>query len=400
MKKYFLTIISLLCLTGCNLTNQADYNNMDSFSGFNTFSDDAAKRLPDMPQTPFFAVFNNAYKGLFEENEAIGRQDPVNADKYYLSSIASAKETLDIAVYDIDDPGAVAAFIDAHKRGVKVRIITDNDNLKDKENELLPRTAIEDLKAAGIPVKDDKRSPFMHHKFMIIDNKTVQTGSLNLTTTSLYQHNNNIIFVNSTQLAANYSAEFNRMFDKGLFGPNPHEIPYPEININGISITTHFSPGGDTKASIIKELQKASKNIKVLPFSFTDKDMANVMIEKSKAGVKIDAIFDACMVDQFSAYNIFKANGIFVRRDGNQALMHHKVMIIDDETVITGSFNYSKNAEDNNNENTLIIKSKELANTYNKEFARLKYASITNINLPPYDHPACNHKSVGTRSVE
>jgi phosphatidylserine/phosphatidylglycerophosphate/cardiolipin synthase-like enzyme len=389
MKKYFLAVISILCLAACNVGNQSYYN-INGFSEDNHLETTGSK-LPDVPQTTFFAGFNNAYKGLAEENEAIGRKDPLNSDKYFYSAIASAKETIDAAYFDIDDQDAVNAFIDSFKRGVKIRIVTDTDNLTDKENELMPRSAIEQLKAAGIPVKDDKRSPFMHDKFSIIDNKTVITGSTNLTTNSLYQHNNNILIVNSEELAENYNAEFKRMFEQGLYGPNPHQIPFPSININGATITTHFSPGGDTKASILAALQKSHKNIRVLAFSFTDKDIANLLIQKKQSGVNVQAIFDACMIDQYSVFNTLKQSGIFVRRDGNQALMHHKVMTIDDQTVITGSFNFSKNAESNNNENTLIITSPELAQKYNQEFAQVKNAAMTNTNLPPYDNPACNN---------
>ena len=69
--------------------------------------------------------------------------------------------------------------------------------------------------------------------------------------------------------------------------------------------------------------------------------------------------------------------------------MHEKTIIIDDQIVITGSFNFSNSAEHNNNENTLIIKSDEIAGTYNKEYEKLKFAALNNKNLPPYDHPAC-----------
>ena len=77
--------------------------------------------------------------------------------------------------------------------------------------------------------------------------------------------------------------------------------------------------------------------------------------------------------------------------DGNQALLHHKVIILDDKTVITGSFNFSKNAELNNDENTVIIKSPAVAKLYLDEYARVKQAATNNKNIPPYDHPACKH---------
>ncbi|MEK7434947.1 MAG: phospholipase D-like domain-containing protein, partial [Cyanobacteriota bacterium] len=70
---------------------------------------------------------------------------------------------------------------------------------------------------------------------------------------------------------------------------------------------------------------------------------------------------------------------------------HSKTMIIDDKVVINGSFNFSKNAELNNNEDTLIITSSSFAQNFLKEYARIKDMAIKNTDIPPYDHPACSH---------
>ena len=75
--------------------------------------------------------------------------------------------------------------------------------------------------------------------------------------------------------------------------------------------------------------------------------------------------------------------------DGNQALMHSKVFIIDRQLVITGSYNFSKAAENRNNENTLLINSRKVAGFYEQEYNRLKKASLQN-TPPPYDNRACS----------
>lgn len=338
---------------------------------------------------PLTVSFNNAYKGLADENDKIGRSYDKNPDKYFIPLIDSAKKTIDGAFYDIGDPEVVNAFIRAHKRGVKVRLITDDANLKDKDDPTLPRQSIITLKEAGVTVKDDKRSQLMHHKFMVVDNTTVWTGSWNLTTSSMFQHNNNCLMIRSEKLAENFNAEFKRMYEDNMFGPNSHNMPYSEVIVSNSSIKTYFSPGGGTTQAIINELQKATKSIKFMAFSMTDKDISLVLQDKKKQGLKVEGVFDNCLIPQYSIYWDLRKSNILSLRDGNQALMHHKVMIIDDQTVITGSFNFSKSADQQNNENCLIIKSENIAKLYNSEYLRIRSAAFNNKDLPPYDHPAC-----------
>jgi len=344
----------------------------------------------NLPTEPVFALFNNAYKMLYEENEAIAKKDPNSPDKYFSRFIESASKTLEVSFFDIDDSGAVSDIISAQKRGVKVRVVTDSDNLRDKENPLKPRKAIEALKSAGIPVKDDQRSAFMHHKFMIADGERVWVSSMNPTGSSMYHHNNNTVIVSSALLAQNYQAEFNRNFG-GEFGGKPAQVINPLIEVGGATIKTYFSPRGGTKAAIIEELKKAQKSIRFLAFSFTEKDTGNLMIQKKNEGLKVEGIFDACLIDRYSMYYPFRENKIFVLRDGNQALLHNKTIIIDEETVITGSYNFSKSAEESNNEDVIIIKSPTLAKQFTDEFSRLKTAALSHKDIPAYDHPACNH---------
>lgn len=395
MKKLILSTLSLISLLSCSAV-QNDNLLIANTDSINTFS---KNRLPDFP-SPVFAVFNNAYKVLATENNQIGKNDPNNTDKYFFKAMESAQKTLDVAFYDIDDAAAVEMLLDANKRGVKVRVVTETDNLKDKKDETLPRKAIEDLKAAGIEIRDDKRGGFMHHKFMIVDGKAVWGGSMNPTTTSMYEHNNNCFYVQSVELAENYAVEFNRLFEKNNFGFVNVTVPHPVVNVGGAEIKVFFSPKGGTQSAILAELNKATKSIKFMAFSFTEKNMGKILLDKKAKGLAVEGVFDSCLVDKYSNYSSFRTNKIPAYKDGNQALLHHKTMIIDDETVITGSYNFSNSAENSNNEDTIIIKSRELADLYNKEYARIKYAAINNKDIPPYDHPACNHRSNESIEVE
>jgi phosphatidylserine/phosphatidylglycerophosphate/cardiolipin synthase-like enzyme len=345
----------------------------------------------DADKGPIKITFNNAYRMLYEENDKIGRADPKNPDKYLLRLINSAQATLDGAFYDIDDPGITGAFIAAKNRGVKVRIFTDTDNMVDAENPALPRKQIVELRNAGIEVKEDHRSGIMHQKFLVVDNQTVWTGSMNLTSTSLYQHNNNSLLINSPQLAADYNAEFSRMFEQNILGPNPHEMPFPQVKVGNAQIRLFFSPKGGAQAAIMAELVAAKKSIRFMSFSLTGPALKDLILAKQKAGLKIDGVMDECLSrGQYSLLKPFKAAGLPFYRDGNQALLHHKVIIIDDQIVVTGSANFSDSAENSNNENTLIIKSSPaVVSAYNQEFGRVKNAAVTHTNIPWYDNPAC-----------
>jgi phosphatidylserine/phosphatidylglycerophosphate/cardiolipin synthase-like enzyme len=388
LKSISISLVSLSTLFACSNANNLLLDNQNLYTENLIQSSSTATT-----NLPLWVMFNNAYKITTEENEAIGRASKNNPEKYFLGLIKSAKSYINGAFYDIDDPEATQAFIDAHKRGVKVRLITDTDNLVSKEDSSQPRKAVMDLKASGIQVIDDKRGGLMHHKFMVVDDNKVWTGSWNLTTSSMFHHNNNTLLITSKELAANFNAEFERMFSKNMFGPNPHDIPFKEVKVDDATISLYFSPRGGAQEAVLNELKKAQKSIKFMTFSLTDKDVQDIILDKKKQGLKVEGIFDDCMArNPYSLYRPFKQNGIYSLRDGNQALLHHKVIIIDDQTVITGSFNYSKNAEESNNENTLIIKSPKIVRFYNQEYGRIKYAALNNKNIPEYDHPACGGK--------
>lgn len=343
---------------------------------------------------PATIAFNNAYKMLFSENEPLGRKDPKNPDKYLFSLIDSATQTIDAAFYDIDDPQAADAFVRAAKKGVKVRIMTDSDNMKDDVDPTLPRKAIETMRTAGIEIKEDKRSAIMHQKFMIVDGKEILTGSMNLTTTSMYQHNNNILVFKSPELSTTYTEEFNRMFVEGKLGPNKRTVSFPKSTVGDAEVSVFFSPKGGAKDAVMAELGKAQKSIKFMTFSLTGAELQTLLLDKKKAGLNVEGVMDECLSrGAYSLLRPLKNAGMYVLRDGNQALLHHKVFIVDDETVITGSSNYSDSAENSNNENTVIVKSKTIASLYAKEYSRVKYAAQTHKNVPDYDNPACGSQS-------
>ena len=181
------------------------------------------------------------------------------------------------------------------------------------------------------------------------------------------------------------------MFVHGNFGTdtdnaNPlDDHPTPKtVKVGSAEITTYFSPSkaaqGGAKAAILAELAKAQKSIQFLAFSYTDDEIGAAMLSKAQAGVKVEGVFEksqaASRYSEYKTLNDAEAatNGnIDVRIDSNPALMHHKVIIVDDQTLIMGSFNFSASAQSDNDENMLVIKNApELVAKYKEEFARVQ----------------------------
>lgn len=348
---------------------------------------------PTLKAPPSFQIlFNNAYETLAEDNEAIGLADPNSPRRAFVALAAAATQSISACFFDIDDTEAVDALVAARRRKVRVRVVTDTDNLTDKQVAGRPRYAIERLKRAGITVRDDLRSPFMHHKFMVVDGRTVWFGSLNPTRTSFLHHNNNVVIVQSPRLASLFNYEFNDLFDEGRFG-GPRNLDRPNfVRVGSVGMGVYFSPRGGARDALLREVSRAANSIRFMAFSFSDSELGQTMIERQSAGISVEGVFDDCQAVGPSMFDVLREAGVPVFRDGNQALMHHKVIIIDDETVIAGSYNYSMNADRSNNEALVIMRSKSIAAVFNEEYARIKEAAVTHRDIPPYDHPACRRR--------
>lgn len=125
------------------------------------------------------------------------------------------------------------------------------------------------------------------------------------------------------------------------------------------------------------ELNKARSEILVQAYSFTSKPIAKALVDAHKRGVHTEIILDKSNIkDKYSAADFTSHMGIPTYIDYSvPGIAHNKIMIIDREVVVTGSFNFSRAAEENNAENLLIIRSKELAKEYLENWERHKGGS-------------------------
>jgi phosphatidylserine/phosphatidylglycerophosphate/cardiolipin synthase-like enzyme len=293
-----------------------------------------------------------------------------------VESINSARVSVDVAAYSLTLNSVRSALIDAHNRGVTVRMVMESDNMDGSD--------VRKLMDAGVPIVGDGQAGLMHDKFMVIDRSEVWTGSMNFTDSGAYKDDNNLIHIRSQDLAQNYTTEFDEMFTDRLFGPNLRaDTPHPEIVIDDTRIETLFSPD-DTPGVRLGQLIKAAReSIYFLAYSFTSDDLGQALIQQSQAGVKVSGVMEADQVkaNQGTEYDPLSQAGIDVRLDGNPDEMHHKVFIIDGEIVVLGSYNFSASAETSNDENMLIIYSPDLAGQFLQEFQRV-YARARSPQLP------------------
>jgi len=134
-----------------------------------------------------------------------------------------------------------------------------------------------------------------------------------------------------------------------------------------------FTPGGKCTALIVREISKAKIKIKVQAYSFTSKPIAEALVAAKKRGVSVDLLIDRSQFkNKHSVLPLLQKNGIFVQRDKVPGIAHNKVMIIDDESVITGSFNFTKAAQYRNSENVVLLRSPEAAKLYEKNWTKRK----------------------------
>ena len=138
---------------------------------------------------------------------------------------------------------------------------------------------------------------------------------------------------------------------------------YAQLSVDDI----HFSPKGGCNDAIIKELGKATSNVRVQAYELTSVRIAKALADVSKRNVKVELILDSRQHNQVgNQLELFRAYpDISIKLDGNKhSRSHSKVIIIDGAVVITGSFNFTDNAENWNVENLLVIRSKAIAQKY------------------------------------
>ena len=285
--------------------------------------------------------------------------------------------------------------------------------------ERLAGDAIALLKRSGIPMIDDtedgsRGSGLMHHKFLVVDRALVITGSANFTSSGMHGdagvsrsrgNVNHQLSIQSAELAELFREEFERMWGDGpggqrnsRFGRGKNNRGVQSVEANGVQIKVLFSPHSDQLPGhgldlIGDQLTAAQRSIDMALFVFSDQSLTNILAERQKAGVGIRLLADPGFAGR-SFSEVLDLLGLelpdrFCKLEaGNNPLktplqsvgtpklahgdkLHHKFAVIDNNTVITGSFNWSPAAAHTNDETLLVIHSPKLAAHFTREMNRL-----------------------------
>ena len=282
-----------------------------------------------------------------------------------VQEINSAQSTIDFAIYGYTKiPALQKALENAKQRGVKVRFVYDLDG---KNQNIYPDT----LYLAKILTNNqhDISPNIMHDKFFIFDNKTVMTGSANISNTDMSGFNSNaIVLIDSEKIANVYSQEFEQMYS-GKFHKQKTKIK----NKEDAEISVYFSPKDRAiTTQVIPLVDGAQKYIYIPAFLITHKGLTDSLIKASRRGVAVKIILDATNTHtSASKMKALRASGVQVKTENLAGKLHSKSVIIDDTYTIIGSMNFSRSGEGANDENLIVIKNKEITMFYKTFFQYL-----------------------------
>jgi phosphatidylserine/phosphatidylglycerophosphate/cardiolipin synthase-like enzyme len=127
----------------------------------------------------------------------------------------------------------------------------------------------------------------------------------------------------------------------------------------------YFTPPANSVVAIVHAIDRSEQEVLVQAYGFTHNAIAQALVRAHQRGVKVRVLMDQKTQKSNSfVIDVLQAADIAVRQDGKHAIAHNKVMVIDQEVVITGSFNFTNSAATRNAENFLILKSSDLATQY------------------------------------
>jgi len=324
------------------------------------------------------------------------------ADDKIVDLINAAKKTVHFSFYGFSKQNIIDAVLHAIERGLDVKFAGDYTHFLSRQNgymSILDYTR----KFSNVQMVAGNSLHIMHNKFLIVDGLYIMTGTGNITSSGFNQNNNSWSIIESESLAKDFKNELDQMM-AGNFGHSKVHQDFNNVfDVNGMKVELYFSPYEDPITRYLKALDSARKSIHFMIFAFTHDDIGRKFIEKKGQGIDVRGVMDrsqfthsqyvevyrlaASCTDVVTITNSVCENKVDIKRDGNEntkvpgdwqgggGRLHHKSMIIDAGTdnakVLTGSFNWSPNANNNNDENLMVIHSKEISLLYLAEWTKI-----------------------------
>lgn len=384
-----------------------------------------------------------------------------NLEKVLIEAISEAKESIFVAVQELRLPNVAKALAQKFLSGVDVRVVLENnynntlltagdpdgdENNQHEASKFVELFALVDIDKDGVitreemderdgvhilqkykvPVKDDTfdgsmGSGLMHHKFVVIDNKTVIVSTANFTISGTHGdflnsvttgNANSMVKIESKDVAWIFNKEFFQLwggFDGRMiprFGMGKSYRSPKTARVDNTEITVQFSPTSrlldwdkSVNGLIGRELKKANHEILMALFVFSDQNLVEILRKRHRAkrsvkfGVLVEPKFayrsysetldmwglslldENCQYEEGNHPWINPVEDVGVPELARGDLLHHKFGVIDAETVIVGSQNWSSNANFHNDENVIVIKNSRIARAFKREYQRLERVS-------------------------
>ena len=272
-----------------------------------------------------------------------------------LRVVGEAERTIDVAVYCISLDLLASALLQAHARGVRVRVVTDDEQLKASGAEVAR------LEVGGVAVRTDS-SPrlHMHHKFVVVDSAVLLCGSFNFTRGAATGNCENALISRVPSLARRFATEFERLWAAfGTPGGPAGVAPACDGYEDGAAVFFFPSAAGGAQTRwMIEALLGARERIDVAVFTLTHDGLVDALIAAHRSGIAVRVITDnrQARVTGADAPRLREA-GVAVRTDSSYYAMHHKFCVIDGGALLlSGSFNWTSQAAKGNQENLVIYR--------------------------------------------
>jgi phosphatidylserine/phosphatidylglycerophosphate/cardiolipin synthase-like enzyme len=330
---------------------------------------------------------------------------PDDLEQVIVDFIDRAEESLEIAVQELDNHNIAAAIDRASRRKrtsrpsrrISVNVIVEADYLREStpvEAEDLGRheanrVLMSLLLRGAVHYKLDFNTDTFHQKFIVRDynrpNEAVLTGSTNFTETGTGTNLNNVIIFHSAEMAKFYHDEF-RQLKEGVFGRlSPRDHKPPEVQIGGARVYPLFAPDHNPELIIVNGILKTRESAHFAIFTFAGSTtIDDALLRIREQGVPVLGVLDRVQSSHsYSPHPALIEAGAVLRRHkvptapgfSRPGKLHHKSMVLERSVTITGSFNYTDQANRFNDENVFFIHSPEIAEYFIAEIERI-YADL------------------------
>ncbi|BAI88671.1 hypothetical protein N39L_07930 [Limnospira platensis NIES-39] len=420
--------------------------------------------IEPLPQDPQIRVyFNHSQASVYTEPYRPKTRLGDDLEQIIVDAINSASQSVDVAIQELRLPKIAQALVNQHQKGVRVRVIIENEYSRpfsdftpaeiaafsDREKgryqefmhladlnqngrlepeEINQRDALVMLANANVPLIDDtedgsKGSGLMHHKFVIVDQNTVIVTSANFTTSDIHGdfysaesrgNPNNLLSINSRELAAIFTREFATMWGDGpggendsLFGINKPQRGVKQVSVGQGTVTVQFAPISATQpwensvnGLIAQTLQRARNDINFALFVFSAQELSDTLKTVHQRGVEIRGLIEVGFAYRYYSEALdmmgialpnncryqpgnnpwsqpISTVGVPNLAEGDR--LHHKFAVIDDQIVITGSHNWSRAANHSNDETLLVVNNPTVNAHFQREFERLYQQSTLGV---------------------